>query len=233
MEGIVETQGKQIKDQQKSKWALRLRKQGSKDKGDECAQAIQAKETQIREKESEIRRRDEQIEHYRKKLDIAEALDEQSAKLATELSEKDSKLQEVSRQLYNLKQEMKTIIAKNARLKEQILENQTQHEDEIKKLRAKSKQEVRSDTSVEFVFISETEQNVPSIKEELARLRSRIAALEADLEKSVTHSKGQSREILKLRQEIQGIEVSNIILQSMYSTCTCTNHRGGKPLLTA
>ena len=218
MEGVVETQGKQIKDQQKSKWPIRLRKQPSKDKGDECAQAIQARETQIREKESEIRVRDEQIEHYRKKLDRAEALDEQSAKLALELSEKENKLQEVSRQLYDLKQEMKTIMAKNARLKEQILENQTQHEDEIKKLKAKFKQEAHSDAAVEFVFISDAEQNVPSVKEELARLRSRTAALEADLEKSVTHSKGQSREIAKLKQEIQAVEVSNTInfFQSMY-----------------
>jgi chromosome segregation ATPase len=211
LEGVVETQGKQIKEQQKSKWPLaRLRKQPSKDKGDECAQAIQEKETKIREKESEIRMRDEQIEHYRKKLDIAEALDEQSVKLATELSEKENKVQEVSRQLLDLQQEMKTVMAKNARLKEQIVENQTKHEDEIKKQRAKYKQQARSDAAVELVVISDDEQqNLPSIKEELARLRSHIATLEADLEKSVTHSKGQSREILKLRQQIQGIEVSS------------------------
>ena len=220
LEGVVETQGKQIKDHQRGKWWLR--KQPSKDKGDECAQVIQEKETQIREKESEIRKRDEQIRFYQRKLNNAEALDEQSAQLATELSEKENRLQEVSRQLFDLKQDMKTVMAKNARLKEQIVENQTKHENEIKKLRVEFKEKARSDAAVELVVISDkdSDQTVPSIKEELTRLRSRIATLEADLEKSVSHSKGQSKEILTLKQHIQSAEVrSSLMLTRVGGTC--------------
>ena len=191
-------------------------KKPSKDKGDECAQAIQEKETQIRE-------RDEKIRYYQRKLDNAEALDEQNAKLAAEVSEKENKLQEVSRQLLHLQQEMKTAMAKNALMKKQVAEDQTKHKDKIKNLKAKYRERARSDAAVEFIVVSDkdSEQNTPSIKEEFFQLRSRIATLEVDLEKSVAHSKGQSREILSLKQQVQGAEVSNILFNILtYSACT-------------
>ena len=223
MEGVVlQTQGKQIKDQQKGKWPLRPRKQPSKDKGDECAQAIQAKKTPIREKESEIRMKDEQLKYYREKLGNAKELDKQSAELAVQLSEKDNKLQELSRHYLHLQQEMKTVIAKNAALKKQVTDDQTKHENEIKKLTTKLKKQADSSVGVVIVGNEDSEQDVRSEKEELTQLRSRIATLEADLDKSVTHSKAQSREILTLKQHIQGIEVSSalpMVRAYMYSAC--------------
>ena len=217
LEGVIQTQGKRIKEHQKGKWPLRLRKQPSKDKGDECAQVIQGKVTQIREKESEIRERDSQIRYYQRKLTNAEALDEQNSQLAAELSEKENKFQELSRHLIDLQQEMKTIIAKNSALKKQITEDQAKHEDEVKKLIAKVQGEACSNSCV-LISDKDSKHNWASEKEEVARLRSRIATLEADLDKSIVHSKAQSREILKLKQHIQGTEVSNIIQCTL---CAC------------
>ena len=203
LEDAVQTQGKQ-----KRKW---LRKQPSKDKGDECAQAIQAKETKIREKESEIHEKDKQIRYYKRKLDNAEELDKQSAQLAAELSEKESKLREVSRQLLHLQQEMKTVMTENTSLKQQVAKDRSKHEDEVKKLRAK---EARSESHVEVVLVSDSDPNQISIseKKEVAQLKSRVATLQADLDKSVAHSKAQSREILTLKQHIQGAKVSGVLM---------------------
>ena len=192
-------------------------KDAESDKGDDCAQEIQETETQIREKDSELRQRDERIKYYQRKLDNAEALDEQSAKLAAELSEKENKLQEVSRQLLDLQQQMKSALVKNAALKKQVADDKTKHEEEIKKLTAKFKVQEHSDTAVEFVVVGNEDsgKKVPSVKEELGQLRERIATLEADLEKSVAHSKGQSREILNLKQQIHIKQVSKIIILLM------------------
>ena len=225
LEGVVETQGQQIKEHhQKGKWPLRLRKQPSTDKGGECAQAIQEKETQIREKDSEIRQRDERIRYYQRKLDNAEALDEQSAKLAAELSEKENKLQQVTRQLLDLQQLMESVMAKNALMKKQMADDKTKHEEEIKKLKAKFKAQAHSDTAVEIVVVGDedSDQKVPTVKEELTRLRGCITTLKADLEKSVTHSKHQSREIFDLKQQIRIKEVRFFLTCTCTCTCTCT-----------
>ena len=205
LEDAVQTQGKQ-----KRKW---LRKQPSKDKGDECAQAIQAKETKIREKESEILEKDKQIRYYIRKLDNAEELDKQSAQLATKLSEKESKLREVSRQLLHLQQEMKTVMTENTSLKQQVAKDRSKHEDEVKKLRAKYQKEAHSESHVEVVLVSDSDPDQISIseKKEVAQLKSRVATLKADLDKTVAHSKAQSREILTLKLYIQGAKVSGIL----------------------
>ena len=216
---VVHSQGKQIKEQEKGKWSLsRLIKQPSKDKGDGCTQAIKEKDMQIRDKDAQIR-------YYQRQLDHAEVLDKQSAQLAAQLSEKENKLEQVKKQLLHLQQEMKVTMNNNEHLKKRLEEVQTKHKDEIMKLTAKCQKQV-PEPHVEVMLVSEGDlnQNLTSEKDDVDQLRSRITTLEADLEKAVAHSKTQSREILSLKQHIQGAEVRNAAYNCththvMYTLC--------------
>ena len=197
LEGVVQTQGKEQSQQQKRKWGLKIKKQASKD--EDCAK--------------EIRERESQIQFYQSKLGDAEKLEEQNLQLATDLSGKESKLDEVNKQLLALKQQMKGMIDQNADLKKQVVDTEYKYQDEVKQLKdklSKLQEQLHSESHVEVIIVDKDKcsgQTPATEKGQIAQLQSRVESLTAELDKTIKHSTSQSRKILHLKQHIHGTKV--------------------------
>ena len=210
-EGAVLEQGRElseVKGLQKSKKGFNWWKQASKDRDEETAKEIQD--------------RDDQISFYRKKLDNAENLETQNLQLATELSEKEFKLEELNQQLTTLRQQMGTVLTENEKLIE--LANATSYRAEIQHLRThisrlqeqlKSKSNVkgvhtdhdRGDEQTSAMKVANLQEKIVELQAKLVKATSQSLALKTDLDMAVLHSKSQSREIIDLKKKINSLKV--------------------------
>ena len=211
LEGAVQEQGRElseVKGQQKSKKGFKLWKQASKDRDEETAKEIQDK--------------DAQISFYRKKLDNAENLETQNLQLATELSEKESKVEELNQQLTTLTQQMSTVLTENEKLKK--LANVTDHHAQIQHWKAeviRLQKQLTSSCDVEVIHtdhdcsdsqtpamkVASLQGKIVDMQDELYKATSQALSLKTDLDKAVSHSKSQSREIFDLKKEINSLKV--------------------------
>ena len=203
LEDVVQTQGQELshlKEQQpKKKRGLWSKKQPSKD--EDC-------EKEIRDKESQIR-------FYQRKLDAAEQLQEQNLQLATDLSDKERKLEEVSKKFLALQQEMKGEMNENVDLRKQVADTERKYQDEVKQLKdelSRLQEQPHTESHVEVMFVDKEEcsEQTNTDKGQIAQLQSRVLLLRAERDKALAHSEAQSRKILNLKQHIQGTDVSEL-----------------------
>lgn len=201
LESVVQSHDKKLhsdKDQLKPKWKDRLpilRRQASKEKSDD------------REK-----KRDSLA---KKQPDRTEAdIEQQNLLVAKELSEKDEELRMADERYIALLEKLKSEKEASNSLRSELTKAKEQCHDEVDRLQSEIdalRKQIDSSDHVEVMLVPD--DNTATEKQHIdarniAGLRSRVIRLEADLEKASKHSKKQSREILNLKQELDGTKVS-------------------------
>ena len=229
LKGAVPEQSRQlseVKVQQKIKKGFNWWKQASKDRDEETTKEIQDK--------------DAQISFYRKKLDNAENLATQNLQLATDLSEKESKVEELNQQLTTLTQQMSTVLIENEKLKK--LADVTDHHAQIQHWEAqviRLQEQLTStsdvihtdhdcgDAQTSAMKVANLQGKIVEMQAELYKATSQALSFKTDLDRAVSHSKSQSREIIDLKMEIDTLKVRYCVYMCVYMcVCTCMHACG-------
>ena len=166
-----------------------------------------------------IRKLQQEVNQLQYRLKFAEQLEEQNVRLTTEESKHEQEKQTLREEIQQLQrrasvsrpftrgyaheQKLQELAKRYERQYNEQLEENSRLQEKISQL----EKEMHEDTVVTHI----DEVGDSDLKVDLKKKEQRIHALQTQVESLKQHSKGQSRQVLQLKQELEALKVSNIV----------------------
>jgi len=165
-------------------------------------------------KEDTIKVLEREVNILKKRLEYAERLEEQNVQLTTEESKHEEEKQLLRREVDLLKRKVSVGRSRRSYAHEQKLQELAQryeqqyHEelDENSRLREKISQ-LEKETQEQEVTTHIDEVDDPDLNAELRKKDQHIHTLQSQVDAMQQHSKGQSKQIVQLKQELEALKV--------------------------
>ena len=170
-------------------------------------------------KDTTIRKLHQEVNQLQQRLKYAKQLEEQNLRLTTEESKHEQEKQMLRAEVQQLQrrasvsrpftrgyaheQKLQELAKRYERQYNEQLEENSRLQQRISQL----EKEMHEDTVVTHI----DEVGDSDLKVELRKKEQHIHALQTQVESLKQHSKGQSRQILQLKQELEALKVSNVV----------------------
>ena len=171
-------------------------------------------------KDTTIRKLQQEVNQLQKRLKYAEQLEEQNLRLTTEESKHEEEKQLMKAEIQQLQRKASVSrpytrgYAHERKLQELAKRYEQQYNEELEEncmLREKISQLEQEMQELEggTTYLGEVDDS--DVKVKLKQKEQHIQTLQTQVESLQQHSKGQSKQLLQLKQELEALKVSNVV----------------------
>ena len=170
-------------------------------------------------KDAAIRKLQLDVNQLQKRLKYDEELEEQNLRLTTEVSKHEHEKQLMKAEIQQLQRKASVSrpftrgYAHEQKLQEMVNRYEREYSEQLEensKLQAKISQ-LEKGMCEDTVVTHIDDVGDSDLKVELKKKEQHIHALQTQVESLQQHSKGQSRQVLQLKQELEALKVSNVV----------------------
>ena len=174
-------------------------------------------------KDTTIRKLEQEVNQLQKRLKYAEQLEKQNLRLTTEESKHEQEKQLMKAEIQQLQRKASVSrpytrgYAHEQKLQETVKRYEQQYSEQLEensRLQEKISQ-LEKGMCQDTVVTHIDDVGDSDLKVELKQKGQHIHALQTQVESLQQHSKGQSRQILHLKQELEALKVSNVVIDRL------------------